>query len=298
MADPASWVAWIVSDDPPTTAAWAAEISRLGGQAIVVPGASFEKDDLPPPNIVIAKSPGEANEHFLDLDALADDVGLLRVGFVAATAIQSPQRVSLPADATPREVALAAALLAQLVQLQGQLRRGRRQQKKLKQLALCDPLTGLANRWAWEQELARRCAAAGPEREFVVAILDVDHFKSINDHAGHAAGDQALRAVAANLEASLRDTDFVARIGGDEFGILLSNLPRDRAAEVVERIRRDAAAAITSPTFSASAGWTWIDSPTSPAAAFHRADQALLHAKSSGRARVCDAEPGASATGV
>ncbi len=98
----------------------------------------------------------------------------------------------------------------------------------LRQLAYTDPLTGLANRRAFEnlcQDLQRR----GPDGTAlsVLAVLDVDHFKQINDRFGHAAGDECLRQLAMRLERVMEDALLIARIGGDEFAVLL-RLPLGR----------------------------------------------------------------------
>jgi diguanylate cyclase (GGDEF)-like protein len=73
-----------------------------------------------------------------------------------------------------------------------------------------------------------------------VVLLDVDHFKRVNDRHGHAGGDQALRAVAAMLTAGVRGSDLVARLGGDELAVLLPGASVDRAVELAERLRREA----------------------------------------------------------
>src|SRR3712207_4793497 len=92
----------------------------------------------------------------------------------------------------------------------------------LRLAAATDPLTGLLNRRAFGQRCARELARARRTGEpFAALLLDVDDFKQINDHHGHAAGDEALVELAAMLERDLREVDTVARIGGDEFAVLL-----------------------------------------------------------------------------
>lgn len=93
---------------------------------------------------------------------------------------------------------------------------------QLEKLALTDELTGLLNRRGFERDLA--CALAAARRygeEGVIAFIDLDEFKPINDTFGHAAGDAALQEVAARLAANTRSTDSVGRLGGDEFAVLL-----------------------------------------------------------------------------
>ena len=101
-----------------------------------------------------------------------------------------------------------------------------------------DPLTGLHNRRAFESHLQR---AIGTATELgcchCVLYLDLDRFKLVNDGAGHAAGDDLLRQLALMLRRQLRDRDCLARIGGDEFAVLLENCVASRAAQVAEKIR-------------------------------------------------------------
>jgi diguanylate cyclase (GGDEF)-like protein len=105
-------------------------------------------------------------------------------------------------------------------------------------LAREDPTTGAANRRAFfdlvgtELERSRRYG-----KQFSLALLDLDNFKSINDEFGHEAGDELLRAVVQLLRAQLRTVDTVARLGGDEFGILLPETPADGAEAVLEKVR-------------------------------------------------------------
>ncbi len=110
--------------------------------------------------------------------------------------------------------------------------------------ALCDlssrdPLTGLANRRQFELALAReidRVARAGEPA--LVLMLDIDHFKRVNDGHGHAAGDVVIQAVAQSLLECVRPMDTVARFGGEEFAIILPNCPPAFGQTVAERIRQ------------------------------------------------------------
>ena len=100
-----------------------------------------------------------------------------------------------------------------------------------------DDLTGLANRIAWNEALGReRKRRSRYRRAVVVMSIDVDRLKDVNDTYGHIAGDELLRAAAHVLVTCLRETDFVARIGGDEFGALLPETSADAAARVIDRI--------------------------------------------------------------
>jgi diguanylate cyclase (GGDEF)-like protein len=105
--------------------------------------------------------------------------------------------------------------------------------------ALTDSLTGLANRRHFVDRLKEEVARAiRSPRPLALLLLDLDHFKPINDGWGHPAGDQVLRRVAAILRATLRWTDLIARYGGDEFAALIMETPRRGAIHAAERLRR------------------------------------------------------------
>ena len=106
------------------------------------------------------------------------------------------------------------------------------------QSALRDPLTGTGNRIAMDQTLEREIHMARRHQQpLSLLMLDIDHFKRVNDSHGHAAGDQILKAVATSIKNQLRNVDMVFRFGGEEFLILLSNTSREAAAMVGERLR-------------------------------------------------------------
>lgn len=153
--------------------------------------------------------------------------------------------------------------------------------------AMTDPLTGLLNRRALFGGLTGRV----PD-EVALVVLDLDHFKSINDRFGHASGDMVLRAFAEVISSNLRSSDVAARLGGEEFCILLPNAGPDAAARIAERIRAHLEAKVF-PTPSGpirstvSAGIAARSAePESFQALLNRADLALYQAKSSGRNRV------------
>jgi len=110
--------------------------------------------------------------------------------------------------------------------------------QQMQELASRDGLTGLLNRRALEEVLSRELKAGTRYRASACLILvDVDYFKSVNDHLGHAAGDDVLKAVATVMQQAVRDTDSVGRYGGEEFGIVLPHTDLDRAAVLAERLR-------------------------------------------------------------
>ncbi|MGL5523095.1 MAG: diguanylate cyclase [Aeromonas veronii] len=155
-----------------------------------------------------------------------------------------------------------------------------------------DSLTQVHNRAALderlEQEYKRWLRYRTP---LCMAIIDIDHFKNINDNYGHMAGDKALKVVAKALQSALRDTDFIARFGGEEFVVLLPNINPDKFQKPLETLRqtiksipfrfRDAKVEIT-----ISIGATLFKDGDNPSDVFERADKALYHSKHTGRDQV------------
>ena len=112
-----------------------------------------------------------------------------------------------------------------------------RHRRELAHLATHDPLTGALNRRTLERVFQRLSAAAVRADSAVgVLAIDLDHFKQVNDLHGHAAGDELLRRVAETLWKTVRPSDIVARIGGDEFVVLLAHVSEPQAQEVAERM--------------------------------------------------------------
>jgi diguanylate cyclase (GGDEF)-like protein len=153
--------------------------------------------------------------------------------------------------------------------------------EQLDHLAHTDGLTLLPNRRAWDAELDRALARARRTREpLTLALIDVDGLKAINDLRGHPAGDSLLIEIAGKWPAMLRPDDCLARIGGDEFAVLLPSCQEAEAAVVTERLRRG----VPFP-HSCSVGLaTWNDEETA-AQIMRRADDALYLAKREGRNR-------------
>ena len=141
-----------------------------------------------------------------------------------------------------RRFALLNQQLLTRARLEREQQRSRVLLAQLDRLSDEDPLTGLANRRRWDAVLAAVCADARATGQAVsLVLLDLDHFKQINDRHGHVAGDEVLRAVAALLRSRVRDGDLVARLGGDEIGVLLPGTDLDRAGALAESVRRAAA---------------------------------------------------------
>ncbi|MGN6377775.1 MAG: PAS domain S-box protein [Gaiellales bacterium] len=115
----------------------------------------------------------------------------------------------------------------------------KRREQRVEHLAFHDQLTGLANRTQFEQGLDRAIAAAGGAgRQVALLYVDLDRFKAVNDLHGHACGDELLQQVAGRLTAAARAEDMVVRMGGDEFVLMLSDLPPGEASRISERVAR------------------------------------------------------------
>ena len=163
----------------------------------------------------------------------------------------------------------------------------------LEKLAASDSLTELANRRSFFEHAAAEVQRAQRYgHPLSLQMLDIDHFKSINDHFGHAAGDEVLRKLADVLRANLRHNDLAARIGGEEFVVLLPETRLEAAAQHAERLRM-AIAALRFPfdqsahSITVSIGVAALDiGELSPDPMLMRADNGLYRAKDDGRNRV------------
>ena len=161
-----------------------------------------------------------------------------------------------------------------------------------RELATRDELTGLINRRAMLDLMAlehRRSLRSG--RPMLLAQLDIDHFKPINDQHGHATGDRALQAFAGTVAASVRDTDVLARWGGEEFVLMLTDTSAEHARELLERIRQavqalEIAHSAGSLQLTVSIGLAQHLPGDTVEHTLERADQALYRAKALGRNRV------------
>ena len=161
--------------------------------------------------------------------------------------------------------------------------------------ARTDPLCKIGNRKAFNEHLNYRASRFNSKGDkYGLMIIDVDHFKRINDTFGHAAGDQVLVSIGSALKQCVRPEDFVARLGGDEFAIILDGLDSSNAEQVGHRIRStielfdfqvgDEQGSTTVVTLSM--GLATAIEGDSKAALFERADQALYKSKEMGRNRL------------
>lgn len=169
----------------------------------------------------------------------------------------------------------------------------RRLEEELRHLAGTDELTGLHNRRRFFEEAERAFSAAlATATHLSVLMLDIDHFKSINDRYGHVTGDRVLREVAQRCVRALRSGDMAARVGGEEFAVLLPSTDTSGALKVAEKLLVSIAGAPvavdgTALEVQASIGGTFrLTDDRTVAALVERADRALYAAKGSGRNRV------------
>ncbi|WP_454846348.1 GGDEF domain-containing protein [Pseudomonas farris] len=160
------------------------------------------------------------------------------------------------------------------------------------QSALRDPLTDTGNRIAMDQTLQREIEMSRRHSQpLSLLMLDIDHFKHINDTYGHSAGDEVLKAVASSIKNQLRNVDMVFRFGGEEFLILLSNTSREAAAMIGERLRfaaqaQDYEAEGKMIELTVSIGCSTLLPGESAESLLRRADSALYVAKREGRNRL------------
>jgi diguanylate cyclase (GGDEF)-like protein/PAS domain S-box-containing protein len=145
----------------------------------------------------------------------------------------------------------------------------------VQELARTDPLTGLPNRRVWNERVDEELRRANRTREpITIAMLDLDNFKTLNDTRGHAAGDALLRDIATRWQAQLRDFDLLARVGGDEFCLLLPSCSAGEEHPVLQRLLAEMPEGHT-----VSAGVVSWDGAEDGARLLERADRALYQRK-------------------
>ena len=164
---------------------------------------------------------------------------------------------------------------------------------RARMLSLTDELTGLPNRRAFirrlDDEVSRVKRYGFP---LSLVLIDIDHFKLVNDEFGHAAGDKVLQAYAEKILSIFRHHDMIARYGGEEFAVLLPNTNLDGVLRALDKVKANvpnvevmaSGVCIPAPTFSA--GVTEYRAPESPSQLIERADHALYRAKRLGRNRI------------
>jgi diguanylate cyclase (GGDEF)-like protein len=165
--------------------------------------------------------------------------------------------------------------------------------EEVRRMASTDGLTGLANRQTFDERLTQELSRAGREQSDVALVmLDVDHFKRLNDTFGHQTGDDVLRRVAKVLRDSARTYDLAARYGGEEFALILPQTTLEDAVLVADRLREAIAATFVEPPVTISAGVaTFPFGGSDSSSLIAAADAALYESKSGGRNRVTAALP-------
>jgi diguanylate cyclase (GGDEF)-like protein len=168
----------------------------------------------------------------------------------------------------------------------------KRMEETIREMALRDPLTGLPNRKLLYDRLEVAIAAARRNRRLLALMyLDLDGFKEVNDRLGHAAGDELLIGFSRRLGSALRDSDTVGRMGGDEFTILIPEVPSgkvadDLARKLLSELRKPISVAGEVVTVTASLGFTLFPAGgETPDELLRSADAAMYRAKGAGKDR-------------
>jgi diguanylate cyclase (GGDEF)-like protein len=215
--------------------------------------------------------PGASNLVVVPLSAEGRSLGALVVEHTGGARIQRRVVTGLERSASYAALALRNAWLLEQVQ----------------RLAATDGLTKIANRRTFEATLEREVARATRSAEHLsLVMVDIDHFKRLNDTHGHQTGDEVLRNVAAALSCECRDFDTPARYGGEEFAVILPGCGPEEAYDIAERLRIAVSAAPSAVPITASAGVATYPSHAGDADTLVRAaDEALYASKHAGRDR-------------
>lgn len=207
--------------------------------------------------------------------------------------------VTLALDGTTRMRSSAQALESEVKNNQLEIKRLQTELTRVRDESMQDALTHVLNRKGFDVKLAEMLVRpVEPGRAHGLVMLDIDHFKKVNDSRGHACGDAALHGLAVVLEHHVRRTDLLGRLGGEEFVAFLPDTPPLQAFQLAERLRvQVAAAAMPVPgehepvRITISIGLAMLHEGESLDALLARADEALYQAKHQGRNRVVSAEP-------
>jgi diguanylate cyclase (GGDEF)-like protein len=281
--------------DEPAVAAYRSALERAGFAVVGVAGGAAALISLrrTRPHIVLVdinlRGIG-ADDLVRSIRQMQDGVQLLLWGEAAATLVRRTDAMSLGAFdyfQMPEEIPLLIARTAQLVLLKQQM-------DQLRAEADRDYLTGLANRRRFRTALGQEVERW---RRYNVAcallLVDIDHMKQINDRYGHSAGDRVIRHIASSLLELSRDNDTAARLGGEEFALLLAGVDGPQAAAAAERLRRVICATPVEEVGIVTASIGVASCPVharSERDLFAVSDAALYRAKNEGRNRTASAE--------
>ncbi|MFK0334781.1 GGDEF domain-containing protein [Rhizobium sp. NPDC090275] len=199
-------------------------------------------------------------------------------------------------EANDRVKGLGRAQKAAAVHRFNELDQMRRKLDEYKQIAGTDSLTHLPNRRAFDERLALMFEDRCEWEMSALILLDIDHFKRVNDTHGHLAGDKVLTTVASILRVSLKKEVFVARTGGEEFAIVVGGQTSDEVTSICESVRlaiagspfRGIKSDIDYGPITISLGFCMVQNAVDAVALYGKADEALYHAKHSGRNRTVD----------
>ncbi len=240
-----------------------------------------------------------------ELSLLEEDAGDLAAALRHHRAFHALHTQALNNAAVQSSAIVASRLQAQGLMAEAAASAARARQLSLENLALAaraeaagqqaltDPLTGLANRRHLDNFM--RQAVNDPGREMAIALVDIDHFKQINDRFGHAKGDEVLRVLASILHNCTRTGDLAARFGGEEFVIVFASAGLPEARRICERLRREVeghhwAGVHAQLAVTISVGVSRLAGGAEARTGLELADAALYRAKGAGRNRVCSEE--------
>jgi diguanylate cyclase (GGDEF)-like protein/PAS domain S-box-containing protein len=274
LAENVDEIAIILLDPSGRVASWNRGAERLKGYtAEEILGRSFEQ--FYPQEAVLSGHPGRELAAAASIGRYAEEGWRVRKdgsrfwAQVAITAIYDDQGEIEAFGKLTRDLTAAKQAVDQRAQVIA----------LLESTAATDFLTGLPNRRSWDEILARELSRASRDGStFCIAVLDIDHFKEINDQLGHLEGDHFLKRCAAVWRGTVRASDVLARFGGEEFVLLLPQCGLEEAKTVTDRVRL-----ATPDARTCSAGLAAWDQSESMSRLFARADHALYDAKAGGR---------------
>ncbi|CAD5286718.1 GGDEF domain-containing protein [Alteromonas sp. 38] len=230
----------------------------------------------------------EAVSHSESLESLKEHTQFC-VQNIASTLNEQAQ---LDSQGQESLMGLLGSMQSRIEQLQKQTITYKKKLAEQMMLSQTDPLTRLPNRQAYNEKLSKAVQSWQDNGDdLAVAVIDIDHFKSINDRFGHAAGDKTLQVVGKNLKQQLTENTFMARWGGEEFVLLLPGMNKQKVTSLLETMRTKLASLPfkfkqEKVTITASFGASFFKKGDTPDAVFERADNLLYQAKNSGRNRV------------